>query len=440
MGKAAEAREARPGYGAKEEHVPPGYKQTEVGVIPEEWDSVPIVELARLESGHTPSRRMPSYWAGDVPWVSLHDTDQLDSHEILRTRYTVSDEGLAHSSARLLPKGTVVFSRTATVGKSTILGRDMATSQDFANYICGPKLHNRFLVYLLRSMGREWERMRAGSTHNTVYMPVFERLRIPLPPLPEQRAIARALSDVDDLISALDKLIEKKRAIKQATMQQLLTGRTRLPGFGGEWGSTILGRVGEFYKGQGISRRDVVAEGVPCIRYGELYTHYRNWTADTVSRTTHKAAQKSVAVRTGDLLFAASGETAEEIGACVAYLGNEVAYAGGDIIVLRPNGDDSCYLGYLLDHESITTQKARVAQGDAVVHISARNLSRIELHLPPLPEQRAIATVLSDMDAEIAALERRREKTRLLKQGMMQELLTGRIRLVETADREVAAG
>jgi type I restriction enzyme S subunit len=316
----------------------------------------------------------------------------------------------------------------------------MATSQDFANYICGPKLHNRFLVYLLRSMGREWERMRAGSTHNTVYMPVFERLRIPLPPLPEQRAIARALSDVDDLISALDKLIEKKRAIKQATMQQLLTGRTRLPGFGGEWGSTILGRVGEFYKGQGISRRDVVAEGVPCIRYGELYTHYRNWTTDTVSRTTHKAAQKSVAVRTGDLLFAASGETAEEIGACVAYLGNEVAYAGGDIIVLRPNGDDSCYLGYLLDHESITAQKARVAQGDAVVHISARNLSRIELHLPPLPEQRAIATILSHMDAEIAALERRREKTRLLKQGMMQELLTGRIRLVETADREVAAG
>jgi type I restriction enzyme S subunit len=132
----------------------------------------------------------------------------------------------------------------------------------------------------------------------------------------------------------------------------------------------------------------------------------------------------------GGLLFAGSGETAEDIGKCVAFLGEEEAYAGGDIIIFTPYGQDSMYLGYLMNHSSITCQKARMAQGDAVVHISAANLGQLQLSLPSLDEQRAIASVLSDMDAEIEALERRRDKTRLLKQGMMQELLTGRVRLV----------
>ncbi len=106
------------------------------------------------------------------------------------------------------------------------------------------------------------------------------------------------------------------------------------------------------------------------------------------------------------------------------------AYAGGDIVMLSPSDQDSLFLGYLLNHPSVSTQKARMGQGDAVVHISARNLAQLQLLLPPLPEQTAIATVLSDMDAEIAALEQRCDKTRALKQGMMQELLTGKTRLV----------
>jgi type I restriction enzyme S subunit len=434
MGKAAEAREARPAYGALEDDVPPGYKRTEVGVIPEEWDSVPIVELARLESGHTPSRRMPSYWAGDVPWVSLHDTDQLDSHEILRTRYTVSDEGLAHSSARLLPKGTVVFSRTATVGKSTVLGRDMATSQDFANYICGPKLHNRFLVYLLRSMGREWERMRAGSTHNTVYMPVFERLRIPLPPLPEQRAIARALSDVDDLISALDKLIEKKRAIKQATMQQLLTGRTRLPGFGGEWRTCAIGHIAT-----PVTERNTSGDDLPVLSCSKHvgFLESREYFKNQVYSDDLSGYRM---IRYGEIGYPSNHVEEGSVGLQDRY---PAALVSPIYVVFKTMSSvDSRFLFKLLKLDAFR-QKFAVATNASVDRRGSLKwpaFSEIEIDLPPLPEQRAIATVLSDMDEEIAALERRREKTRLLKQGMMQELLTGRIRLVETADREVAAG
>ena len=134
-------------------------------------------------------------------------------------------------------------------------------------------------------------------------------------------------------------------------------------------------------------------------------------------------------LRQGDLCFAGSGETKEDIGKCVAFVDDSEAYAGGDIVVLRPNNANAVFLGYYLNIRSINSQKASRGQGDAVVHISATALSSIEIVVPKLEEQTAIATILSDMDAELTALEARRDKTHALKQGMMQELLTGRIRL-----------
>ena len=144
--------------------------------VPNGWELVRLTSVARLESGHTPARNRAAYWDGNIPWISLHDTSALDGPKISRTGLTISDEGLSNSSARLLPKGTVVFSRTATIGKCTIMGREMATSQDFANYVCGSRLNNRYLMHLFRFMSAEWKRVMAGSTHNTIYMPIFQSL------------------------------------------------------------------------------------------------------------------------------------------------------------------------------------------------------------------------------------------------------------------------
>ena len=191
-----------------------------------------------------------------------------------------------------------------------------------------------------------------------------------------------------------------------------------------------LGDVGVFTKGSGVKKDEVVVEGLPCIRYGEIYTHHNDHVRAFNSFITAATAKQSQRLAKGDLLFAASGETTEEIGKCVAFLWDQEAYAGGDIVILRPSGQSSEYLGYLLNHASVSAQKARMGQGDAVVHIGARSLARVELHLPPLPEQTAIAEVLADMDAELTSLDQRRDKTRALKQGMMQELLTGKTRLV----------
>ena len=240
----------------------------------------------------------------------------------------------------------------------------------------------------------------------------------------EQHAIAAVLSDVDELIGSLEGLIAKKRAIKQAAMQLLLTGRKRLPGFGGKWEMRRLGDLGTFCKGRGIRRDELGEAGVRCVRYGELYTRYENYVAEPVSRIPQHVAETALPIAKGDLLFAGSGETADEIGTCVAYVGDEPAHAGGDIIVLRAPRQDAIYLAHLLNSPVAARQKARMAQGDAIVHIRGDHLAEVEIPLPPLPEQQAIATILSDMDAEIAALERRLDKTRAIKQGMMQQLLT----------------
>lgn len=286
-----------------------------------------------------------------------------------------------------------------------------------------------FVAYLLRTIDYHSHSGKSGVPG--VNRNDLHGLDVKLPSHSEQRAIAGALSDVDGLIGALDKLIAKKRAIKQGTMQQLLTGKTRLPGFTANWSHCTLGDLGTFSKGRGIKRDDVSDDGLPCIRYGELYTRYHNYIVTPSSRIAPVVARAALPIKTGDLLFAGSGETAEEIGRCAAYLGSEPAYAGGDIIVLTPTGQNSLYLGHLMNHETVAAQKTRLGQGDAVVHISSRNLAQVEIELPPVDEQNAIATVLSDMDAEIAALEYRRDKTKGIKQGMMQGLLTGRVRLVK---------
>ena len=222
-------------------------------------------------------------------------------------------------------------------------------------------------------------------------------------------------------------------------MQQLLTGKTSLPGFSGKWVPKRLGELGSFSKGRGIKRENISDEGFPCVRYGELYTRYKDYILNPVTRISGTVATVSLPIKTGDLLFAGSGETAEEIGRCAAYIGKEQTYAGGDIVVLTPSSENSVYLGYLMNHPTVAIQKARLGQGDAVVHISASNLAQVQISLPSIKEQHAIATVLTDMDAEIAGLTRRRDKARAIKQGMMQQLLTGRVRLVTPSLTEASA-
>ena len=238
------------------------------------------------------------------------------------------------------------------------------------------------------------------------------------------------MSDTDALIDSLEQLLAKKRHLKQGTMQVLLTGAKRLPGFSGEWDIQNLGRLGTFLKGSGVSKDESHSGNLACVRYGEIYTRHDDYIKGFYSWISPQVARNATRLRCGDVLFAASGETKEEIGKCVAFVDDFEAYAGGDIVILRTEKADPLFLGYYLNTEPINRQKASRGQGDAIVHIGATALAGIEGVFPTLPEQEAIAAILADADEEIAALGERLAKTRHLKQGMMQELLTGRIRLV----------
>lgn len=410
--------------------VRPGYKRTEVGEIPEDWECPLLDSVAIRASGHTPDKAHPEYWNGPIAWISLQDTHRLDRPQITETAATVTEAGIRNSSARLLPAGTVVLSRDAGVGRSSIMSKSMAVSQHFMAWTCGPKLSNYFLYYWLQRTKPEFERIAIGNTIKTIGLPYFKALRVPLPPRPQQDAIAVNLGEADALIDSLDHLLAKKRAIKQGAMQSLLTGAKRLPGFSKPWEARSLGSIGRFLKGNGVTRDQANSGHLPCVRYGEIYTHHTDVIRQFFSWISPDVAATALHLQGGDLLFSGSGETKEEIGKCVAFVHEVEAYAGGDIVVLRPSWGHATFLGYFLNTQPIVRQKASRGQGDAVVHISSRSLAEVAGSFPQPAEQAAIAEVLTDLDAGLDATTAKLHKARAIKQGMMQELLTGRIRLV----------
>ena len=206
-----------------------------------------------------------------------------------------------------------------------------------------------------------------------------------------------------------------------------------------DWEIMTFDELGTFSKGSGVSRAESNTGNIPCIRYGELYTHHNDYIKAYNSYISKTVASKAKLLQYGDVLFAASGETKEEIGKSAAFVNSCEAYAGGDIIILSTNSKlcDAKYIGYASNAPYVTKQKATKGQGDAVVHITSEAIKTISINIPPIAEQRAIAEALSDVDGLIAALDKKIAKKRLLKQGAMQQLLTGKKRLPNFTDEWV---
>lgn len=198
-----------------------------------------------------------------------------------------------------------------------------------------------------------------------------------------------------------------------------------------EWEVKALGEVGVFSKGLGVSRSESNSGALPCVRYGEIYTDYNDYIKEFRSFISEKVAAGAKLMSPGDILFAGSGETKEEIGKTVAFLGGvDRAYCGGDILILSPSrGYDSKFLGYVCNSQPIVAQKASRGQGDAVVHIRSGSLAEVVIPVPPRPEQEKIAEALSDVDGLLAAMTKLIKKKHAIKQGAMQQLLTGKKRL-----------
>ena len=204
-----------------------------LGEVPAHWEIKRTKFAAKLRSGHTPSRQKPEYWKGcTIPWFGLADIWQIRDGQVEYVQETaekINEIGLANSAARLLPEGTVILSRTASVGFSAILGVDMATTQDFVNWICGPSLRPDYLLYAFRAMGPEFQRLTMGSTHQTIYMHDVASFSTPVPPITEQDLIVsfvrRETAKIDALIAKSDDAIELLHEYRTALISAGVTGQ-----------------------------------------------------------------------------------------------------------------------------------------------------------------------------------------------------------------------
>lgn len=382
--------------------VRPGYQETEIGLIPKDWTVGSLGEKFRFIGGGTPSKNNLEYWNGDIPWVSSSDLCEDDVGRVHIGRY-ITKKALMGSATQLCPAGSVLVVSRVGVGKVAVAEKELCTSQDFTNIVCSD-CNSYFLAYALLPIMKELARDAQGTSIKGVTISDIKNLKIGFPPSTEQDRIAEALLEGDKLIDFLGKEIAKKKAIKQGVMQDLLTGKTRLPGFSGEWDRTLLKRALTIK--HGASQRDVEAPDgqYPILGTGGIigYANSCLWHLPSVligrKGTINHPRYVDTPFWAIDTLFYT--EIREGYWAKFLY-----------------------YVFCLIDWLSYN-------EASGVPSLSAKTIENIEVSLPPYEEQQAIAAVLSDLDDELIKLEQKLHKYRQIKHGMMQQLLTGKVRLV----------
>ena len=397
-----------------------GYKQTEVGVIPKGWDEKPLFEGIELHSGHHVIAHHCNTQGRGAPYI----TGPADFRNgiIRNSKFTEKPTTICRKDDILVTvKGS---------GAGTIILAD--GEYCISRQLMAVRVKKWDTAYVHVTLQRDSSLFGAAATG---LIPGLSRgdilnKRIPIPPLHEQRAIAGALSDVDALLGALDQLIAKKRDLKQAAMQQLLTGQTRLPGFHGEWEMKRLGDCLLSRPDYGINAAAVpYSDKLPSyIRITDI-SEYGRFCPDP--RVSVKAANADqYYLHEGDVVFARTGAS---VGKSYLYdtHDGELVFAGF-LIRVRPNPETlvAAYLAAYVTTKPYWNWVHLMSMRSGQPGINGNEYAELPLALPTVAEQTAIAEVLTEMDAELAGLEQRRAKTRALKQGMMQELLTGRTRLV----------
>jgi len=436
-----EVREARAGYVVTATpQVPEGYQQTEVGVIPEDWDVVTIADVAdKITVGFVGSMAH-LFMDNGIPL--LRGQNVLQNKLDLTEMRFISAETHKRWKKSALQAGDVVMVRVGYPGTSCVISEELGDANAASLVVVRParkKLSAQYFSLVINSdFGRrQIESYLVGGAQQVLNTKTAAIFKLPLPAKAEQEAIAEALSDADAFIESLERLLAKKRHLKQGAMQELLTGKRRLPGFSGEWEVKRLGELGSTFGGlTGKTKNDF---GHGTARYITFMNIMTNVVIDcgTFESVDVKPVESQNRAAKGDLFFNGSSETPEEVGMC-AVLMQEVqdVFLNSFCFGFRFRDGapaDGPYLAYYFRSREGRELLKSLAQGATRYNLSKMALLKVSFPLPSRPEQTAIATILSDMDAELAALEAKLAKARSLKQGMMQELLTGRIRLVQPA-------
>jgi len=391
-----------------------GYKQTEVGVIPKDWNVKKLNEIFSITAG------------GDLK-KELFSEIKDEKHPYPIYSNSLLNKGLyGYSSDYEYNENCVTITGRGALGVAN--SRDHKFNAIIRVLILKP-LQKMSCFFISEYLNNKVKFSIESTGVPQLTAPQVSGYKVAFPNPEEQTKIAQVLSDTDKLIESFDKLIVKKKNLKVGSMQELLTGKKRLSGFKEEWEVKKLKEIAEIIKGSGLSKTKIIPDGkYKCILYGELFTTYSRVIKKVFNRTNYKEGTFS---KKGDVLMPGSTTTIGIDLAIASALLEDKVLLGGDINIIRPK-NNLCNSEFLADYLTYVKKNkiAEIAQGITIIHLYGKNLKELSLNIPKDPEeQQAIAQVLSDMDAEIEELEQKRDKVKLLKDGMMQQLLIGRIRL-----------
>ena len=307
------------------------------------------------------------------------------------------------------------------LGKAVIYDVDVSINQDLKAIFPKKNIDTKFFYYWFQFNSKFIEDLGSGSTVMGLSLPDLRKIIVAFPPKSEQTVIANALSDTDVLISCLEKLIAKKRNIKQGAMQKLLQPKKG-------WKVMKLGEVAIFLKGKGLPKSHIQENGkLKCIHYGELFTKYNEFIGNILSYTNEN--ENSFYSVSNDVLMPTSDVTPNGL-ATASCIKEDGIILGGDVLIIRlqKNVMDGIFLSYYIAQNR--EQIMKLVSGSTVYHLYGSDMKNFEIIVPEIKEQICIATIFLDMDLEITSIETKLAKYRNIKLGMMQNLLTGKIRLI----------
>ena len=364
---------------------------------PPGWRWILLTKLARLESGHTPSRRRAEWWGGPIPWLALPDIRALDGIVAYDTAEHTNQEGIANSSARVLPPGTVALSRTASVGFVTILGKPMATSQDFVCWICGPDLASSFLALLLRASRHYIRSLASGAVHKTVYVPTVESFHVCVPSLVEQKRLAAEvtaqLEQAERIIAAAKVQAECVAAFRDAVLRSVFATEQA-----GTWARVALRELLRSPLRTGISKPALSSSSVRCLTLSSVRQGLLDPEATKPVNVTEEEAQRNSIQPGAFYVVRGNGNRAlvGRGGLAPRTLAARILYP--DLLIevdFDSTRIDAEFLSYAWDGGEVRAdieRRARTAAG--IYKINQRNLAAVRLPLPALSEQKRLAALL----------------------------------------------
>lgn len=420
-----------------------------IAELPGDWEKVPVRALGQVYAGGTPSRDVPMYWNGTIPWVTPAEITRLDSKFLSKTNECITTEGLEASAAKLLPEGSLLITTRATIGALAISKRPLCTNQGFKNIVPYETSHVDFYYHLFTIIGPELLRLASGSTFQEINQRNFEAIIVPRPSKDEQRRIAEILDTIDEAIQKTEALIAKLKAMKQGLLHDLLTrgldknGKLRDPKTHPEqFEDSPLGRIPKEWAIQELGKAaQKIQDGTHFspktirgafryltsknIRFGHVDLSDCGW----ISKKEHESIYSRCDVRYGDVLLTKDG--ANTGNAAINNLDEPVSLLSS-VAFIRCD-DTTLHSKYVLHYLLSPGCQQRIKDlmsGNAITRLTLEKIKSLVIPLPGIKEQLRIIQPLNAHDARIRSEEEYRDKLKLQKKGLMYDVLTGKVRIM----------